>query len=282
MWLALGLLTLLAGCLGAYRRYTAGRPAPIPYRHEYFHGVTYYRRVRYAPHWMVAHILVLDRRAADARFLVTPPDFREGPPLRARTTSQFLQEFGVQIAINGDGFHPWWSHNPADYYPHVGDPVTPNGYAASHGRAYSDGSEPTLYISRRNELTFLRRPGNVHGAISGERMLVLQGEPVAGLDDVERHPRTAVGLNRNGRFVILIVVDGRQPFYSEGATLLELARLLIKEGAYMAMNLDGGGSSTMVIEGQDGRPRLLNSPIDLYIPGRERAVANHLGVYLGK
>ena len=80
----------------------------------------------------------------------------------------------------------------------------------------------------------------------------------------------------------LVVVDGRQPFYSEGITLQELADLMRALGAEYAMNLDGGGSSTMVVQGQDGRPRVLNSPIDNYIPGRERPVANHLGIYFGK
>jgi hypothetical protein len=46
------------------------------------------------------------------------------------------------------------------------------------------------------------------------------------------------------------------------------------------MNLDGGGSSTLVIEGEDGQPVILNSPIDHYIPGTERPVANHLGIYI--
>jgi exopolysaccharide biosynthesis protein len=77
-------------------------------------------------------------------------------------------------------------------------------------------------------------------------------------------------------------VDGRQPFYSEGITLKELADLMISLGAQNAMNLDGGGSSTMVVEGEDGRPRILNSPIDNYIPGRERPVANHLGIFVNK
>jgi exopolysaccharide biosynthesis protein len=77
-------------------------------------------------------------------------------------------------------------------------------------------------------------------------------------------------------------VDGRQPFYSEGATFAELADLLIDFGAHYAMSLDGGGSSTLVIEGEDGLPEILNSPIDSYIPGRERPVANHLGITVKK
>jgi hypothetical protein len=45
------------------------------------------------------------------------------------------------------------------------------------------------------------------------------------------------------------------------------------------MNLDGGGSSTLVRQGTGGRPLALNSPIDLQIPGRQRYVGNHLGIY---
>ncbi|HZM23963.1 MAG TPA: phosphodiester glycosidase family protein, partial [Anaerolineales bacterium] len=144
----------------------------------------------------------------------------------------------------------------------------------------SVGVRPTLYISRRNAISFNNPPGNIYNAISGDRMIVLKGELVPDLDDTELDPRTAVGTNRNGRYLYLVVVDGRQPFYSSGATLAELAQILIDEGAYIAMNLDGGGSSTMVIEGENGQPLILNSPIDNYIPGRERPVANHLGVYI--
>ena len=57
---------------------------------------------------------------------------------------------------------------------------------------------------------------------------------------------------------------------------------MIDIGAHDAMNLDGGGSSTLVVRGEDGQPRILNSPIDLYIPGRERPVGNHLGIYFKK
>ena len=111
-------------------------------------------------------------------------------------------------------------------------------------------------------------------------MLVVKGEVVPGLDDVELDPRTALGINRNGRYLYMVVVDGRQPFYSEGVTFAELAELLRKQGAYMAMSMDGGGSSTLVVAGEDGLPRILNTPIDNYIPGRERPVGNHLGIYL--
>ena len=111
-------------------------------------------------------------------------------------------------------------------------------------------------------------------------MIVLKGERVPDLDDSEVEPRTAIGINRNGRYLYIVVVDGRQPLYSQGATFAELADLLIDQGAFMAMSLDGGGSSTLVMEGEDGLPKILNTPIDHYIPGRERPVGNHLGIYV--
>ena len=111
-------------------------------------------------------------------------------------------------------------------------------------------------------------------------MLVQAGEIVEGLNNTVLHPRTAIGINKNGRWLYIVVVDGRQPFYSNGATFQELAEIIQDFGAFTAISLDGGGSSTMVIQDGDGHPIILNSPIDNYIPGRERPVANHLGIYL--
>lgn len=280
------MLILLGLCVGGYALYDRGRPAPIPTKQKLYEGVTYRRLVRYLPRPMIAHLLTIDTRVKGLEFLVTPPDAEGERPLKARTTSQFLEEFGVQIAINGDNFEPWWSRGPADYYPHVGDPVSPFGYAASKGQVYSIddledvGTRPTLYINRRNVLSFNNQPNRVHDAISGERMIVLKGKAAPDLNGGESEPRTALGISRNGRYLYIVVVDGRQPFYSEGATFAELAEILIEQGAFMAMALDGGGSSTMVVEGENGTPRVLNSPIDSLIPGRERPVGNHLGVYV--
>jgi hypothetical protein len=280
-------LIFIGLCGLGYTFYDRGRPAPIPLKEKLYEGVIYRRVVDFTPRPMIAHILIIDTKVEGIKFLITPPDTDGGDmPLNARTTSQFLEEFGVQIAINGDGFTPWWSHSPADYYPHVGDPVLPQGLTASGGEIYAEGIPkdigiaPTLYISRRNSLSFNRRPSTIFNAISGDRMLVEQGHIVDSLNTQNLNPRTAIGINKNGRYLILIVVDGRQPFYSEGATFPELAQLMLDQGAHFAMSLDGGGSSTMVVAGKNGEPVILNSPIDNYIPGRERPVANHLGIYI--
>ena len=75
-----------------------------------------------------------------------------------------------------------------------------------------------------------------------------------------RHPRSAAGVSRNGRYLILMTIDGRQAGYSEGTTTAETAEWIRKLGAYNALNLDGGGSTALVIEGADGSPVVLNRP----------------------
>lgn len=245
-----------------------------------FSGVTYTRQVMRSPRPMIVHIVEVDLREPGIRFLVTPGDASAEMPLKARTTSQFLDEFGLQIAINGDGFTPWHSRTVLDYYPHSGDLVDPIGFAASKGLVYSQktDAEPTLYFTKQNLARIGTATGKIENAISGNLLLVEKGSPLEGLGG-EPEPRTAVALDKNSRRLILVVIDGRQPGYSEGATLDELANILTEQGAHSAINLDGGGSSTLVTEGKLGQPDTLNSPINHGIPGFQRPVGNHLGIY---
>src|SRR4030095_1449422 len=71
-----------------------------------------------------------------------------------------------------------------------------------------------------------------------------------------RHPRTIVGVDRAGT-IWLGVIDGRQPDFSIGMTFADLQRLCDRLGLVSALNLDGGGSTTMVVNG-----RLVNKPSD--------------------
>ncbi|MEZ0394966.1 MAG: phosphodiester glycosidase family protein [Anaerolineales bacterium] len=276
LWLVV-ILGLLC-CLGLPALYYAGRPLPTAVRRELAPGVVYYRRFHATPNLMVAHIVSVDLNNPDVRVLVTPGDPAAEYPLAASTTSQFAREYGALVAINGDGFTPWYFNSLLDYYPHPGDPVRPNGLAASEGVVYSEANGgPVLYISQTNRASFNQTEDPIYNAIAGDRMLVVDGAAVPDLDDGRLAPRTAVGLDGYSNRLILIVIDGRQPLYSEGATLAELADLLIYYGATEAMSLDGGGSSTMVVRGVLG-VEVMNSPIDGYVPGRERPVANHLGI----
>jgi hypothetical protein len=115
--------------------------------------------------------------------------------------------------------------------------------------------------------------------IGGGPRLVRSGRSAAASDPgiypegfaASRHPRTAVGIRADGR-ILLVTVDGRQPELSVGMTIAELTALLLELGAVEAVNMDGGGSTTMVVRG-----RVVNSPSD--VTG-ERAVGDALLVFL--
>jgi exopolysaccharide biosynthesis protein len=242
--------------------------------------VVYYRRAQTVPYMMVAHIVSVDMSNPDLRILVTAGDPNTDYPMIAETTSDFLQETGALVAVNGDGFTPWYFNSLVDYYPRPGDPVRPNGLAASEGVLYSQSNGgPTLYISAENQVSFELADESIYTAISGDFMLVTGDAPVEGLDDSRLAPRTAIGYDAYDNRLILVVIDGRQPFYSQGVTIADLADLLLYYGATEAMSMDGGGSSTMAVRGLLGA-EVMNSPIEGYLPGRERPVANHLGIWL--
>lgn len=118
-----------------------------------------------------------------------------------------------------------------------------------------------------------RIPDRYNFAISGERILLRNGR-VEVSDDVYLHPRTAVGIDRDRGRVLLVAVDGRQDF-SRGLTLVEEARLMRRLGAESALNLDGGGSTTIAGLGRDRDSlRVLNSPSD----GSQRSIADGIAV----
>ena len=252
---------------------------PAPEQRRLFEGITYQRIVRQEPRLMVIHVVIVDLKADGIKTLVTPGDADQSRPLSAKTTSQFLEDSGLQLAINGDAFVPWGDNGPLGYTPRPGERVTPLGLAASRGKMYSfdTDEQPTLYLAETGKASINAMVGKLYNAISGYKLLVQRGEAVTGLNTDDAEPRTAVGLNRAGSRLIIIVVDGRQPGYSEGATEAELAAILLEQKVYSAMNLDGGGSSTLVIQGEDGEPVVLNSPVHQGIPGNERPVGNHLG-----
>jgi exopolysaccharide biosynthesis protein len=75
-----------------------------------------------------------------------------------------------------------------------------------------------------------------------EEQLFINGEN-------DKHPRTAMGYTRDGKLIVL-AIQGRFPGIAEGATLQQEARILRDLGCYEALNLDGGGSSCMLVNGK--------------------------------
>ena len=105
----------------------------------------------------------------------------------------------------------------------------------------------------------LKKWRKIETAIAGGPVLV-QGNKVAVFNEEEmmfagkaisdKHPRTAIGYTKAGKLIIL-VIQGRAPGEAEGATLVQEASMLLSIGCYEALNLDGGGSSCMLVNGKE-------------------------------
>jgi hypothetical protein len=233
------LLIVIAGVallVGGFFFWRDHRPQPENARVELFDGVTYIRLVRQKPRPLIIHVMQIDLATPGLSFLVTPSDPVDGHEVRAQTTSHFLATHDLQLAINGDFFWPWWYRTIFDYYPHDNDPTDVNGFAASNGEVYSeeqaDDVRPTLFLSQGNRAGIDQPIGAVYNAISGLPLIVEEGQVSDQIKPDEYyagvHPRSAVGLDRERKTLLLFIVDGRQPNYSEGVTLPELAQIAIE------------------------------------------------------
>ncbi len=103
---------------------------------------------------------------------------------------------------------------------------------------------------------------------AGKATIEYQNEVISRAFCTDRHPRTALGYDQAGEKLFFMVVDGRQEGYSVGMSLYELSEYMLEWNIYHAINLDGGGSSTMIIRNQ-----VVNRPSD---EEGERAVGNAL------
>lgn len=110
-------------------------------------------------------------------------------------------------------------------------------------------------------------------AVSGRQMLLDNG--VAQSSSTRLEPRTAVGVTRDGKRVFILVADGRRKEYSNGLSYADMAVIFKRLGAYDAINLDGGGSSSFSIEVAAGDFEPINRPSDR---SGERAVPNGLAI----
>ena len=246
---------------------------------QLYKGVTYIKEVRTDPRDMVIHILKINVARGGIRPLVTPPDRpKSDQPYNARTTSEFAKKFKLQLAINGGGFRPWYDYK-LFYFPHSGDKVSPLGTTISENFSFNASEDQELPLlmfggTRPVEIGYIASKAEY--AVSGTRLLVDNGEITEGLDSRKLAPRTTAGVDKKGQTLIIVIVDGRQSGYSKGITLKEIAQILLENGAERALELDGGGSSTLVLN-RDGNPVVLNSPVHRGIPGIERPVATHIG-----
>lgn len=183
------------------------------------------------------------------------------------------------LALNANPWTPWQSPFNHRYADGLGLLVS-DGILVSYGNGtpsfivYNDGR---VNLEKTNAETDISK---IQTAVSGFAIILNNGQ-VNG--DKSLHPRTGYGLSKDRNYLFFITVDGRQPGYSEGATTKELAIWLKDFGAWDAINMDGGGSTTLVYwdsqqvteDNPQQAVRLLSHQKD----GALRRVAGNLGLY---
>jgi hypothetical protein len=229
--------------------------------------------------------LRVDLTDPDVEFFTTPRiefNYVEGDrEVAGYTPTDFLVRNDLQVVINGGYF------SPGTYYSPPGTPMDAHGLIVSEGILVSPTDSPsyaaTLTFNETNAPTFI--PSNwppasaegVYTAISGNAAILVGGTNVGTRFDLD--PRTVAGLSEDRRYLFLVAIDGRQPGYSDGATLFEAGQWLQALGAYDGINLDGGGSTTLVFETSTGQPLRINRSSAVADSGNERTVGGHFGIY---
>jgi len=219
--------------------------------------------------------LRVDLSDPTVEFFSTPAGGAPSFETIGQTTTTFVQTYGVAVGVNANFFSPV-STTP-------NDPRDLSGLAISQGNIVSafESIRPAMLITRGNQVTFTTVApstySNIWTAVAGSDLVLINGLPQLGgcaTSFCGPNPRTALGLSQDNHYLYLVVIDGRQPGWSDGATLEETGQWLLRLGGWNGLNLDGGGSSAMA-RTQSGAAVLLNRPSG----GVQRVNGNHLGVF---
>ena len=178
------------------------------------------------------------------------------------TTSNIAKMNGAVAAINGGGFHDpngtGTGRLPYGFILHDGEYIIGKDVGPSEAVDFIGFSKSGNLIAGNYDKTELTDMKAMEGITFGPPLIVdgkkmiTDGDGGWGVG-----PRTAIGQRKDGT-VLFVVIDGRQPGYSIGATLRDVQDVLYEKGAYIAANLDGGSSSTLYLNG-----KVVNKPADL-------------------
>ena len=267
-----------------------------------FRGVTYIERAETTPRAVRMHVVEIELSAPGIAFKVSPPGGRL-ETVRQTTLEYMLQE-GAQIAINAHYFLPWPSQQPeallvgfaaSNGTVYSGFEIPEQSYALT---PYA----PALNIDAANHASIVHRdPAFADGrhviekvavwnAVAGSAQIVTDGVktiPTYAPEGVLRaggpngyssakswyaqvNARTAIGISKDGGRLVLFTVDARGG--SAGMTVGEVADVLISDfDVYQALNLDGGGSTTLALDG-----KIVNVPSD---SPKGRSLGSSLAVF---
>ncbi|HYE87382.1 MAG TPA: phosphodiester glycosidase family protein [Vicinamibacterales bacterium] len=276
-----------------------------------FIGVTYIERSAAEPRPVRIHVAQIDLRAPGLRFKVSPPGGNR--EVIRQSTLEFARQERAQLAINGHFFLPFPSRDRTAWVIGLGasDGRVFSAFESPEQSYALVAFAPALNIDRDNYATIVnhdarvadarhvREPVTLWNVIAGSSQIVTAGVATVPVYRDDNHfdgqldpggpnaysnhkpwadvttARTAIGLSQDRRTMTLFTVDARGG--SEGMTLSEVATVMIRDfNVFDALNLDGGGSTTMVMEGPDGRPSIVNVSAD---NPAGRSVATSLAVF---
>lgn len=250
-----------------------------------YRGVEYSQLFVETPVLNKWQVVKIDLQARGVEFVATGRNPNYEPEKREtwrQTTADFLDENKLAVAVNANFYNPF---NPETIRTQGDSNLL--GFGASDGVLVSkpEPNRPAFVVYKDKTAKICNLDPNIsddevkkiQAGVAGSQV-VLTGGAVPEIKNKDRHPRTAVGISADGRYVYFLIVDGRQPKHSVGATLTEVGETLKYFGASEGLNLDGGGSTTLVCRGLDGLSQILNSPANSGVPRNLRNNANAIGV----
>ena len=290
----------------------APRPHARPRVTHPYSGITYVDRIESSPRALHMHVAQIDLTTPGLRFRLSP---HAGPREVVRqTTLSFLRGEHAQLAINAHYFLPFPSDElPASLVGIAasdGDVYSAFEHPVQRYAIVDDA--PGLNIDRENRASIVHRDASyadgrhvreavsLWTTVSGSAQIVTDGRPTVPVYKDAQHPdgllepggpnlysnvhswcdafvaRTAIGLSRDAKTLTLFTVDGRGA--SAGMRLDEVAQLLVADyGVWNALNLDGGGSTSMAMaDPVTGAAAIVNTSSD---NSAGRRVGSSLGVF---
>lgn len=302
-----GLVVAAAIALAGGALVVAGQSAARP-----FVGITYLERSESTPRPVHIRVVDVDLAAPGIRVVLSPPaGTRE---VVRQTTRGFLAAVGAQVAVNAHFFSPFPS--PDTDVEVIGlaaaDGRVFSGFESPRQSYALVADAPAINIGPDNRATVVHRdPARADGrgvresvtlwtAVAGSAQIVTDGVVTIPAYRDDEHPdgaltpggpgqysnakswyevitaRTAIGISKDGRVLTIFTVDARGG--SAGLTVGEVAARLVRDHAvWNALNLDGGGSTSLAMTDAAGTARLINVPSDG--TGDGRAVATVLAVF---
>ena len=254
------------------------------------------------PRILSVYAVKVDLSNPRIRLIGTPPDKDHGKPMpdypsmkiqtrRMRVWDYMLarraEKLDMRLAVNASPWRPWTKPYNHKYACNTGLTVyegrivaVPEVRTVPSLVVYNNGKADMLPVKVGDQVK------NIRTALSGFDFVLRNGKHEANKNK-SLAPRTFYGLSKDRKTLYILVVDGRQEKISMGMNYSEGAGFMQFLGAHDAINMDGGGSTTLVAYSK-GKMQLINDPSDAkYAPEKlkyksTRHVATSLGIYLTK